>query len=104
MCAKVEHCTCSTAGRVLLCMCCVFPRQQTCPWAARMPKCLRPSQWKRGWIILHATECLADLGIKGTVYTTVLSCLVSMYCHTPMVVKCGRERGPAVDNMTEVQP
>lgn len=35
-------------------------------------------------------QCLADLGVRGN----VLSCLVSMYWHTPMVVKCGREHGP----------
>jgi hypothetical protein len=37
-------------------------------------------------------QCLADLGARGN----MLSCLVSMYWSTPMVVKNGRERGPAV--------
>lgn len=44
-------------------------------------------------------RCLADMGVRGN----ALSCLVSMYWSTPMVVKNGRDRGPSVDSSIGVK-
>ena len=44
-------------------------------------------------------QCLADMGVRGN----ALSCLVSMYWSTPMIVKNGRDRGPSVDSSIGVK-